>query len=558
MAVNPTSELTEVLTARYRAAATWIGLIAAALGAVAILGWGIDSGLLRSIIPGEATTKFNTAIGMILLGVALRLFALRRYPALRVICSAAAFMIGALTLIEYATGADFGIDELVFADPAQLGVSDPGRMAIGTALCLVLLAVSMGFPRGWARRDWLLDSMALFAGLLAMISIGRFALGSFEPGDSLWLTQMAMPTAIGVLLISLGLTMSRPETGMAALLVSDSSGGALTRRLLPLVLVIPQIVAALVSLGAAANLFASDTEAFLLVSVLVAMLGSIVILFGRSAVKFDHELARTRAELEARNHDLERSNADLTRFAYVASHDLREPLVVVDGYVQLLRDDAAGQLDETGRRCLYYIERGVGRMTALIDGLLECARADGAGGPIESLDLDLLVNDVLEGLAAAINSAAARIEVGPLPTIVAERVTIEQLFQNLISNGVKFGGRDGTPPLVELSVEPSPGGHLFTVSDNGPGIPSERSEAVFEVFRRFHGDEIPGTGIGLSTCKRIVERCGGRIWVESSPSGGAALRFTIPERSAAPPASIRPADRGGQRQPAEYPLLPQA
>ncbi|MEW5729480.1 MAG: ATP-binding protein [Pseudomonadota bacterium] len=240
-------------------------------------------------------------------------------------------------------------------------------------------------------------------------------------------------------------------------------------------------------------------------------------------------IAERTAALTAANAELERSNAELENFAYVASHDLQEPLRMMGGYAQLIARRYGGQIDDDGREFLGYMAEGAERMKAMIDDLLDYSRVD-RGEPARAVvDMNLALDSALANLAAAIAEAGA--EVGapaPLPSVWGESALLARLMQNLVGNAVKYH-RPGERPRVTVTAEPTESGWIFTVADNGIGIPADSRERVFQIFQRLHArGSYPGTGIGLAICKKIVERHGGRIWVEDGPGGGSAFRFTLP------------------------------
>jgi light-regulated signal transduction histidine kinase (bacteriophytochrome) len=238
------------------------------------------------------------------------------------------------------------------------------------------------------------------------------------------------------------------------------------------------------------------------------------------------ELERANAELAETTARLERSNEELQRFATVASHDLREPLRVVSGFAELLARRHGDQLGTDGNRFIEAITTGVGRMDEMISDLLAYARAGRLDQPLEPVDANEVVTDVLAGLQRAVDDASAQVEVEPLPMVNGNAASLRQLFQNLIANAIKFV--DGGPPRVRIWAAEVPEGWRFTVRDNGIGIASEQAERIFGMFTRLHGGErYPGTGVGLAVCQRIVDVHGGRIWVEPSPGGGSQFMFTI-------------------------------
>jgi signal transduction histidine kinase len=224
--------------------------------------------------------------------------------------------------------------------------------------------------------------------------------------------------------------------------------------------------------------------------------------------------------------ELARSNADLEQFAYVASHDLQEPLRMVTAYTQLLAERYRGKLDENADKFIGYASDGAQRMQVLIHDLLAFSRVGGKEAP-ESVDCNAVMKDVRQALAAAIEESAAVVCHGELPVVWADRTQVAQVFQNLIGNAIKFRGKE--PPLVSVQAEPAGQQWQFSVSDNGIGIAPEYAENVFVVFQRLHGrSEYPGNGIGLAICKKIVDHNGGKIWVESQAGSGSTFKFTLP------------------------------
>jgi signal transduction histidine kinase len=233
-------------------------------------------------------------------------------------------------------------------------------------------------------------------------------------------------------------------------------------------------------------------------------------------------------DLIRRTKELSRSNAELEQFAYVASHDLQEPLRMVASYTQLLKRRYEGRLDADADDFIGYAVEGATRMQSLIEDLLEYSRISTRGKDPEPLDAEGALEDAVRNLRATIEETGAIVTHDPLPTVMVDPTQMTQLLQNLIGNAVKFRREDDTP-RVDVSVQRDEDIWRFAVRDNGIGIDPQYFDRVFTVFQRLHArQEYDGSGIGLSICKRIVQRHGGRIWIESEPGTGSTFFFTLP------------------------------
>ncbi|WP_459889492.1 sensor histidine kinase [Halostagnicola bangensis] len=239
------------------------------------------------------------------------------------------------------------------------------------------------------------------------------------------------------------------------------------------------------------------------------------------------EVARRNQELRKTRTQLSESNERLEQFAYAASHDLEEPLRMITSYLRLLERRYGDDLDEDGEEFIEYAVDGAERMKEMIDALLEYSRIETRGEPLEPVDLEEVLGTVLKNLELRIDERNATVELGKLPRVMGDRRQLRHVFQNLLSNAIEY--TDDKPPHVRVSVQPTGSKWRVSVSDNGIGVPSDKHEAIFDVFQRLHThEEHAGTGIGLALCKRIVERHGGEIWVDSEYNEGATFSLTLP------------------------------
>lgn len=239
---------------------------------------------------------------------------------------------------------------------------------------------------------------------------------------------------------------------------------------------------------------------------------------------------RFQEELKRCNLELQRSNQELEQFAYIASHDLQEPLRVVGSFCQIMAEEYGDKFDEEGKQYLDFIIRSARRMKELIKDLLALSRIHTRAREFTPVDCNEVLTEALENLKMAIGEKNAQIKAEKLPTVMADKSQLIQLWQNLISNAIKFNR--SPQPIVEITVESLEEEWRFCVADNGIGIAPEFHERIFIIFQRLHSDtEFEGTGVGLAICRKIVTRHGGKIWVESEEGKGAKFYFTLPKKN---------------------------
>lgn len=240
-----------------------------------------------------------------------------------------------------------------------------------------------------------------------------------------------------------------------------------------------------------------------------------------------HSRKNAEEERECLLRELRRSNEDLAQFSYVVSHDLQAPLRMVQSYTQLLARRYQGQLDETADNFISIITKGAVGMEQLIQGLLRYAQAGEEVLTKAPVSVDAILDGALSNLKVLVEESSAELTREPMPVIFGDPVQLLQLFQNLLGNAMKYARAD-VPPRIDVNARKEDGEYRFAFTDNGLGIDTNNFERIFAPLKRLHGQEIPGTGIGLAVCQKIVERHGGRIWVTSVLGKGSTFHFTLP------------------------------
>ena len=414
---------------------------------------------------------------------------------------------------------------------------------MGSNTALLFLCLGAGIALGQAASSAarrLADGLALAAAAIALFALISHLFGSRLQYPLATQDPISLPTAIIGFALCIATVVQRRDRGLGQLLCSSTSGGVHARRLIPVLIVAPIGITRLTLLGAEAGAFDAAFAAALSVIASITILVLVHTSSARAVERLDAvrhgneaQIRQMVQDLARHTEELHRTNRELESFSYSISHDLRAPIRHIAGFSELLEAHADEHLDAKGKQYLATILESAQNAGLLIDELLEFSRIGRAALNTRDLDLRELVRDSWNQLAMERRGRDVQLELGELPAVHADPVLTGMVVANLLGNAVKY-----TAPreraLIEVTGRREGDEVIMDVRDNGVGFDMKYAGKLFGVFQRLHGDEFPGTGIGLATVKRIVERHGGRVWAEGKLDGGATFHIALPSAKEQP------------------------
>jgi signal transduction histidine kinase len=538
--VNParraSSPLDERLVARLHRYSLLACAVVTLIAVLVLAGWLLGVEALRTVYPGLVAMNPVTAVCFLLLAVGLqRAITVARGGLLPAMATAVVAIAG-LRLLGYALAVDLPVDRLLF--PAALEAYDPpNRMAPNTALGFLLaggaLALSVWRPGRQERTGMAMHGLGIAAALLGLLTIVGYAFGEGSLAALREHIPMALHTGLGFALLGPAFLAVDPRSGLARLVVADSPGGRVYRRLVPAAVLLPILLSWVGVSGAEAGIFGAGVAISLMVIVGTLGLASLItwncmlLDLADERRRFAEErVVRLNQRLRLQTAELAAANQELAAFSYSVSHDLRAPLRSVTSFAQILVDDHGDILPDEGRDYLGRIVRAGSRMATLIDDLLALARSTRGELQREQVSVSDVASSVLDELRQAAPERNVRAEIAADLVTDADRRLVWALLRNLLGNAWKYA-EPRSPARIQVGAVDGEEG-VFFVRDNGVGFDMADADHLFEPFHRLHSDpRFEGTGIGLATVQRIVARHGGRVWAEAEPEHGASFYFTL-------------------------------
>jgi PAS domain S-box-containing protein len=651
------SELNTSRLSQFRRFSEFLAIFIVIIGFLVLIGWMFNIAIFKSPSSAFSTIKSNVGLAFILIGFSIWLLQTKRLNKnkrrIAQILSFIVMIIAFLTIIEYLFNLNFGIDQILFKETVgTLYTSSPNRMGFSAALDLFLAGISILLLDVKIQRNYNISQIfTIIGGLISLLALLGYVYGVSALYYIPRYTAIALYAVLTFILIFIAIMFARPDKGFMSIITSESLAGLISRRILPLIIILPILLGIIWKWSISTGLYDNSFSYALLVFSIIILLTLVLWTTANTIKKIEFERNKVREDLRSSNRynrslieasvdpiltidpngkitdlnsstenitgfnrdeligsdfsyyfteppkaiagyqevfqkgilrnyeleikhkngyitpvrynasvykdesnnvigvlasardiseikeaennlklkieDLSRSNKELEQFAYVSSHDLQEPLRMIASYLQLLERKYKGKLDAKADKYINFSVDGATRMQNLIDDLLTFSRVTTKAQEFKATDMESIYKEVLLNLEVSIKENNVIISHDPLPVVMADKTQISQVIQNLISNAIKFKSED--QPKINISVTKEDNQTLFAIHDNGIGIDPKHSDRIFEVFKRLHKKrDYPGTGIGLAICKKIIERHGGRIWVESELGQGSTFYFTLP------------------------------
>jgi signal transduction histidine kinase len=532
-----------------------VGALAAAIGAIVLVGWRLDIEALQSVRTGMASMKPNTALSFLISGLALSLVQARRVRWHWVGLSFALLtaLIAGLTLCEYASGVELRIDDVAFR-VLRPGIDvPPQRMSVATAVCFCGSGCALAILH-WGSEILVAQGLALLVALVSGVALTGYAYSVPQLYSVTIYSTIAVHTAVLHVLLGAATLCAVPERGLTSIFVGAGAAGTMARRLTPAALLTSPLLGLLIMGGSRIHLYAGDFSLALLAVATTVVFVTLVwrhsMLLHDSELQrraVEEELRRRNDELGRRTEELERKTEEVEAFVYTVSHDLRAPLVNLQGFSREL-EASCGELGDCVRAAevpaaagarmaslvnddiggaLRYISAATSKFERLIEALLALSRAGYRQYSVVCIDVNEIVETTLDALRGSIDESGAQIITSDLPPVDGDALGIEQIFSNLIVNALHYLD-PSRPGIVEIGGQREGGVLHYWVRDNGRGIPESSHAKVFRAFHRFHPGVAPGIGMGLAIVRRIVQQHDGKVWTESRESVGSTFHVTLP------------------------------
>ncbi len=519
----------------------FLSILIAFIGVLILIGWLFNISILLHPGSGFSTIKTNTGLAFLLIGISIWFIQTKRInfhnQQIAQILACVVLIIGFLTLLEYIFNLNLGIDQILFKEAfGALNTSAPNRMALTTVINFILAGICILL---WnVKTPSFYKPTQIFAILGWFISLIGFLAYIYNVSLFYHIPQF---TAISIyatftfILLFTAILLARPDTGIMSIINSNNISGILARRLLPLIIILPIIFGLISRYGANIGLYNDQLADILFLFFIIIFLTIIVWITIISIKKIEDDRRSLEIEYQEsleqkvrdRTKELEQSNKDLQQFAYVASHDLREPLRMITSFLQLLERRYKDKLDNDANEFIEFAVNGSKRLDYMINDLLEYSRVANTKREFNNVNVNKVIEQTILNLKSAIDDSNAEITYDSLPTLLGDEQLMILLFQNLISNSIKY--RREEIPKINISATKEKDQYLFKVKDNGIGMSKEYLEKIFTIFQRLHTkDEYEGTGIGLAIAQKIVHQHAGEIWAESELGKGTTFHFTLP------------------------------